>query len=173
MINKSNKGSVLLLTLMVSFLLSLIIAAGLTQRQTSMVSNNAFKQSNRALYLTMRGLHNGMELLRLNYNAPHTVEFNHSDFTHDDIKPNEFYRSAPLWDSPANPDPQFTVQAFTRYNPPHLSGMDISSKRDRKLYPFQLYVSSAIKTGEVEGNPVFTRRGIEVVVYILSPQSQQ
>ena len=172
MINrKKDKGSVLLLALVASFLLSLIIAAGLTQKQTSLVSNNAFKQSNRALYLTMRGLHHGIELLRNNavpQNAV-TVEFNHADFFHDDLKPTEYIRSAPLWEDPEDPDPNFTVKPFTRYRPPHLTGGSIDSNRGSRLDPFHLYVSSGIQTGEVNGSPVYTRRGLEVVVYFLIP----
>lgn len=172
MINREkDKGSVLLLALVASFLLSLIIAAGLTQKQTSLVSNNAFKQSNRALYLSMRGLHHGIELLRDNalpQNAVN-VEFNHEDFPFTDLKPNEYYRSAPLWVDPDNPDPNFTVKPFTRYRPPHLTGGSIGSNRGSRLDPFHLYISSGIKTGEVNGSPVYSRRGVEAVIYFLIP----
>ena len=165
---KYNKGSVLLLVLIGTLLLSFMAAAGLSQRNVGMESNKAYKINKDVLYLALRGMNHGIDSIRENNNEPYLVEFCEDDFLHDDLTEYDYYRSAPVWVDPDDEDPKYTVTAFTRFPPPQLAGASMSSNSGFETRAWHLYVSSGIKLGEIDGETIRARKGVEVAIFLLS-----
>jgi hypothetical protein len=143
-------------------------AAGLSQRNTGIESNKAYKLSKDVLYLALRGMNHGVDMIRSNNNEPYIVEFNYADFLHDDMTDYDYYRSAPIWETPNDQNPHYNVKAFNRFPPPQLSGASISSNSGFTSRGWHLYVSAGIKIGEIDGEPIKAQKGLEIAVFFLS-----
>ena len=161
---KKNKGSVFLLVIIATAILSYMAIAGLTRTHTNLNATNSLKFTKNSFYLALRGLNQGANLIR-NSMEPNGIVFDQSNFTDPPVKINHEFSNLPLWFSPTSDQNHQSVTLFDKFKIPHLPGVSLGSNSGMFTRAWHVFVSSRITISE---NSI-ARKELETAIVVLSP----